>query len=51
MPRQARNLIERMKNDPMMDLENDWKMITVFIGGNDMCTYCTDRVSGNTFYI
>lgn len=45
MPRQARNIVDRMVADPDVDIANDWKMVTMFIGGNDMCAYCTDRVS------
>jgi phospholipase B1 len=41
MERQAREMVERM-NDPdyNVDVENDWKMITLFIGGNDLCRVC-----------
>lgn len=27
-----------MKSDPNIDLNNDWKMITVFFGANDICS-------------
>ncbi|KAM4867303.1 phospholipase B1, membrane-associated [Thomomys bottae] len=40
MPDQARDLIERMKNSPEIDLEKDWKLITLFIGGSDLCHFC-----------
>ncbi|XP_078205742.1 phospholipase B1, membrane-associated isoform X3 [Callithrix jacchus] len=40
MPAQARDLIERMKNSPDINLEKDWKLVTLFIGGNDLCHYC-----------
>ncbi|XP_045664850.1 phospholipase B1, membrane-associated [Ursus americanus] len=40
MPTQARDLVERMKNHPEIDLESDWKLITLFIGSNDICHYC-----------
>ncbi|KAF6105526.1 phospholipase B1 [Phyllostomus discolor] len=40
MPAQARDLVERMKNSPEVSLEEDWKLITLFIGGNDLCHYC-----------
>ncbi|TRZ02225.1 hypothetical protein DNTS_017575 [Danionella cerebrum] len=39
---QANALIKRMKEDPRIDFENDWKIITVFIGGNDLCAHCSD---------
>ncbi|XP_030893053.1 phospholipase B1, membrane-associated [Leptonychotes weddellii] len=40
MPTQARDLVERMKNHPEINLESDWKLITLFIGSNDICHYC-----------
>jgi len=42
MPEQARMLIDRMRADSNVDYFNDWKLVTLFIGGNDLCTYCTD---------
>ncbi|XP_041950493.1 phospholipase B1, membrane-associated-like [Alosa sapidissima] len=41
---QARALVERMKTDSRVDFQNDWKVITVFIGGNDMCDYCKNAL-------
>ncbi|XP_056150112.1 phospholipase B1, membrane-associated-like [Lampris incognitus] len=40
MPAQVRALVKRMKNDSRISFESDWKVITVFIGGNDMCDFC-----------
>ncbi|KAI5125075.1 Phospholipase B1, Membrane-Associated [Manis pentadactyla] len=40
MPAQARDLVERMKKSPEINLETDWKLITLFIGSNDLCHYC-----------
>ncbi|XP_050407232.1 phospholipase B1, membrane-associated [Patella vulgata] len=34
-------LINRMKNDSKVDINNDWKMVTLFIGSNDICYYCS----------
>jgi phospholipase B1 len=45
-PKQARILIERMKNSPQVDFQNDWKLVTLFIGGNDLCGFCDNA----TFY-
>lgn len=28
-----------------VDFQNDWKLVTLFIGGNDLCQYCNNRVS------
>uniref|UniRef100_A0A2R8ZUD4 Phospholipase B1, membrane-associated n=1 Tax=Pan paniscus TaxID=9597 RepID=A0A2R8ZUD4_PANPA len=40
MPAQAWDLVERMKNSPDINLEKDWKLVTLFIGVNDLCHYC-----------
>ncbi|XP_041668835.1 phospholipase B1, membrane-associated isoform X2 [Cheilinus undulatus] len=45
IPGQVRDLIDLMRNDPKVDFENDWKLVTLFIGGNDLCQYCNDRAS------
>ncbi|XP_044023166.1 phospholipase B1, membrane-associated isoform X2 [Siniperca chuatsi] len=45
IPGQVRRLIDTMKNDSTVDFEKDWKLVTLFIGGNDLCQYCNDRAS------
>ncbi|XP_070698636.1 phospholipase B1, membrane-associated-like isoform X2 [Pempheris klunzingeri] len=45
IPGQVRRLIDTMKIDSTVDFENDWKLVTLFIGGNDLCQYCNDRAS------
>ena len=40
MPHQAEWLIQKMKADTSIDFENDWKVVTIFIGGNDLCAWC-----------
>ncbi|XP_022094731.1 phospholipase B1, membrane-associated-like [Acanthaster planci] len=40
MPGQARKLIERMRSDAFVDIDHDWKLVTLFIGGNDLCRQC-----------
>ncbi|XP_069708716.1 phospholipase B1, membrane-associated [Phaenicophaeus curvirostris] len=42
LPAQARNLLRLMETDPRIDFSADWKLITVFIGANDLCNYCKD---------
>ncbi|XP_061386062.1 phospholipase B1, membrane-associated-like [Musca vetustissima] len=37
MPYQARVLIRRLERDPKVDMSKHWKLITLFIGGNDVC--------------
>ena len=27
-----------------INFKEDWKLITIFIGGNDLCQYCLDKV-------
>nr|KAF6308298.1 phospholipase B1 [Myotis myotis] len=31
-----------MKNNTKINFQEDWKVITVFIGGNDLCDFCND---------
>ncbi|XP_033736180.1 phospholipase B1, membrane-associated-like [Pecten maximus] len=40
---EAEDLVERIRNEPDIDMENDWKLVTLFIGGNDLCSYCEDK--------
>lgn len=35
---QARVLHKRMKNDKNVDWENHWKLLTIFVGNNDICS-------------
>ncbi|XP_039916279.1 phospholipase B1, membrane-associated isoform X2 [Hirundo rustica] len=44
VPGQVRKLVDRMKNDTRIDFQNDWKLITLFIGGNDLCKFCENPV-------
>ncbi|XP_075893580.1 phospholipase B1, membrane-associated-like [Nelusetta ayraudi] len=37
---QLQALVKRMKNDPRINFESDWKVITLFVGGNDLCDHC-----------
>ncbi|ELU00766.1 hypothetical protein CAPTEDRAFT_224221 [Capitella teleta] len=38
---QAKRLIGKMKDSMYgVDWENDWKLISLLIGGNDLCRYC-----------
>ncbi|XP_065835506.1 phospholipase B1, membrane-associated-like [Oscarella lobularis] len=37
---QAERLVTLMQNDQNIDFANDWKVVTLFIGGNDLCKYC-----------
>ncbi|XP_032830012.2 phospholipase B1, membrane-associated-like isoform X2 [Petromyzon marinus] len=37
---QARLLTDLLQNDTRVDFQNDWKLLTLFIGGNDLCDSC-----------
>ena len=41
IPGQLANLTKVLQADPNIDFENDWKVITLWIGGNDLCRYGT----------
>ena len=46
MPGQARTIVDRMKADKNINFDEDWKVITLFVGGNDLCDYCgSEKVS------
>ncbi|XP_056151380.1 phospholipase B1, membrane-associated [Lampris incognitus] len=45
IPTQVRRLVDAMKKSPALDFERDWKLVTLFIGANDLCQYCNDRAS------
>uniref|UniRef100_A0A8D8TC04 Phospholipase B1, membrane-associated n=1 Tax=Cacopsylla melanoneura TaxID=428564 RepID=A0A8D8TC04_9HEMI len=36
--RQAQHLIKKMKRDSSVDFKQDWKMVTIFFGANDLCS-------------
>ncbi|CAJ1078258.1 phospholipase B1%2C membrane-associated-like [Xyrichtys novacula] len=41
---QVKALVARMKNDSRINFESDWKVITLFIGGNDVCDHCDNSL-------
>ncbi|KAK0428007.1 hypothetical protein QR680_010540 [Steinernema hermaphroditum] len=43
LPRQAKDLVDKMKSHHEVDVQNDWKLVNIFIGGNDICGYCHDK--------
>uniref|UniRef100_A0A914VGF5 Phospholipase B1, membrane-associated n=1 Tax=Plectus sambesii TaxID=2011161 RepID=A0A914VGF5_9BILA len=52
LPGQAHDLVTRMQSHPDdVDMQNDWKLITLFIGANDICNYCvaTDYFSAANY--
>ncbi|GMS93163.1 hypothetical protein PENTCL1PPCAC_15338, partial [Pristionchus entomophagus] len=38
---QANDLVKKMKSHPEIDVANDWKLVHIFIGANDVCDWCT----------
>jgi len=42
---QARLLVQRIKDNVWMDINKDWKVLTILVGTNDMCKSCQDKVS------
>ncbi|XP_055597334.1 phospholipase B1, membrane-associated-like [Uranotaenia lowii] len=42
MPFMAKSLVKRIRADRRVDFKRDWKLVTITIGGNDICTFvCT----------
>jgi len=51
MPPQANILVERLRADPNINLAEDWKLVTLFVGGNDLCAVCRrDKNSIENYY-
>ncbi|KAL6723382.1 hypothetical protein Aduo_018394 [Ancylostoma duodenale] len=41
LPGQARQLVGLLQTHPeSVNMKHDWKLLNIFIGGNDMCGYC-----------
>lgn len=43
MPHMAQVLIRKLRNNPKVNFTEDWKMITIFIGSNDICSVCFEK--------
>lgn len=42
MPFMARSLVKRIRSDQRVNFKQDWKLVTITIGGNDICSFvCT----------
>ncbi|CAB3404565.1 unnamed protein product [Caenorhabditis bovis] len=46
--RQARNLVNAMHSHSEINVKEDWKLVNIFIGANDICVYCEDPYFNNT---
>ncbi|KAK3918837.1 Phospholipase B1, membrane-associated [Frankliniella fusca] len=38
LPWQANNLVKRIRSDPRVDVQRDWKLVTILVGSNDICS-------------
>ncbi|EDV31910.1 uncharacterized protein Dana_GF15578 [Drosophila ananassae] len=38
LPFQARVLIDLMRRDPKVDMKRHWKLLTIYVGNNDICS-------------
>jgi phospholipase B1 len=43
---QAQELVRRIRESDEIDFENDWKLVTIYIGLNDLCTTCIESTDG-----
>lgn len=39
MPYMAKMLVQRIKMDKRINFKKSWKMVTIAIGGNDICSF------------
>ena len=42
--KQAKLLVAKMRADPYVDFDRDWKLVTILIGHNDVCGHTCDRL-------
>lgn len=47
---QAVRLIDAMKGDDRINYAEDWKFLTMFVGGNDLCASCSRNQSAEFWY-
>eukprot|EP01119_Soliformovum_irregulare_P007145 TRINITY_DN19544_c0_g1_i1.p1 TRINITY_DN19544_c0_g1~~TRINITY_DN19544_c0_g1_i1.p1 ORF type:complete len:351 (+),score=86.50 TRINITY_DN19544_c0_g1_i1:1563-2615(+) len=45
LPDQVDYIVNQMINDPNIDYANDWKMLTILIGANNLCLSCFSDLS------
>ncbi|KAF3849713.1 hypothetical protein F7725_019432 [Dissostichus mawsoni] len=44
LPSQTRHLIDTLRGYKGLNFEEDWKLLTILMGMNDICDYCKDKV-------
>ncbi|XP_065123542.1 phospholipase B1, membrane-associated-like [Paramisgurnus dabryanus] len=42
IPEQVKDLITALSSNDKVNFEEDWKLVTLFIGANDLCLHCHD---------
>jgi len=47
MPGQAQWLVQQLQANPNIDINNDWKVLTLWIGSNNLCDVCDDQPNNN----
>uniref|UniRef100_A0AC34Q5K4 Lipase_GDSL domain-containing protein n=1 Tax=Panagrolaimus sp. JU765 TaxID=591449 RepID=A0AC34Q5K4_9BILA len=47
LPGQALDLVQKLQTHSEIDMQNDWKLLNIFIGGNDVCGYCRDPANNS----
>ena len=48
---QAKSLVNLMRQSSRIDFANSWKLVTFFVGGNDLCKSCKDVCKLIFFFI
>jgi len=48
--KQAVEFVSKLTRDPRYDFLNDWKLLTLFIGGNDLCACCRSYLDHDVLY-
>ncbi|VDN25174.1 unnamed protein product, partial [Cylicostephanus goldi] len=43
LPEQAVALVKRIRSNPSVDFNKDWKFVNIFIGSNDLCSVCLNE--------
>ncbi|XP_061603035.1 phospholipase B1, membrane-associated [Cololabis saira] len=43
LPSQTRHLIDTLRTYEGLNFEEDWKLLTILMGMNDICDYCKDK--------
>jgi len=47
MAGQAQWLVNKLKSDTRINFNNDWKVVTIWIGSNNLCALCKDKAAND----